>query len=1107
MTSGRAFDDSFLLLQLANRAKARLDSSRCRNGAVSREVNRLITFLKDSLTAVERELSNDHGSHERVLTLKFIRSLDSSDLSTSDVQAAENGDHALLVPDLSYRQSYGNTTVADNATALLGNHYQYHNEFQIDKATFITPNSSAVTAYPTSRLREKIYNILSDTTVDDDLAEWLSSDDYHKHHNDTFVGVQQGTGTWFLQSDEYRRWLERSGQNLVLSGIPGAGKTCLVSIIIDDLRKMYPDGANVPVLYFYNSFRRGHEQTAASIISCLLRQAFLTNPAAGRPVHDLYEQHLKKGRYSQPSVAELLHALGAILNTCSRSFLIFDALDECTVAGNDYRVERTLVLETLSALQRASKTSILLTTRPTQDDLTMLPQLTRLTIRANDSDIAAYVTLRLARSDKEMFKQEAFCAEVRSKIVTSAQGMFLLAKLQMDSVLAQTKRRTVQRITSSISNADDTLQAAYRDTLERIKHAPLSDLAGRALACVVFSQRTLTLEEVRHALGIETGMDDIDDDDLDDVQDLLDSCAGLLTLDEEGDTLRVAHSTTQTFFEGLSDPWFTQHYSFLAYACALYLSMKGIVQHVLGGVGPEKSLIASARKRYPFLTYALQSWFHHLRSQQDDERLLWTALQAVKHDTIVKLAMYETGPSTTSSTSSTTSLSDPAGSKWKLERSGRWMHLLAWLDRSELLDLGARHVVDDTGSLDLEIEVKDPQSTTEQRQIVADCEDAFKNCPIVYASASGNLSLVEKLHQWSQHPPGVWNEQLEKALYQAVRHEHQHVIVWIVAHVRGASMPFKLDYEEILDVAIQKRSPAMCAKLLEIQHSPGNMFNSTLFTRAGSVGSVEIVDMLLAECNADNDTGVRFILTAAATSIGSDPGRLDVVKRVLLQLSHGKHTEMSSRLLLPIACSNGFMDLYEHLLTYPELDFDGKDEDGETALMRACSGDGIIHMSDEAARGFLTSLCQRSSLDYQHPDDGCTALHYAALRVGRRDNKFHLISDVLRHHGANDNIKNNEGFTAMDLVKETLKGPEALEAIREESRDAAREADKQRWRRKNIRRVWKSRMLVEDSGESQTDDEDYQRRLQEINTATACAGAQPSAVGKTSRGPKRKRTR
>lgn len=48
---------------------------------------------------------------------------------------------------------------------------------------------------------------------------------------------QEGTGDWFTESDDLRRWFEGRDPRLWLSGIPGAGKTVLASAIIEKTRK------------------------------------------------------------------------------------------------------------------------------------------------------------------------------------------------------------------------------------------------------------------------------------------------------------------------------------------------------------------------------------------------------------------------------------------------------------------------------------------------------------------------------------------------------------------------------------------------------------------------------------------------------------------------------------------------------------------------------------------------------------------------------------------------------------------------------------------------------------------------------------------------------
>jgi len=319
-------------------------------------------------------------------------------------------------------QVYGDTTVSDQAIALLGNNYQYNTTYQIGEAKFLNPPDPATTALcHVGFLKKNVSHVLVDITADDDIADWLAPS-HSNHQNDTFAGVQPGTGEWFLRSENYTSWLSSSGRSLVLSGIPGAGKTYLASTIINDLRRR-KSIKDAYILYFYNSFKRLHEQTAVAIMSSLLRQAFLQNPALGRPVHDLFEEHLKQGRNSKPSLEELRNVLCRLVGTSSRSFLVFDALDECSTTSTDHRAERTSFLASLSSLQHETGLSIIITTRPTQEDLSLLRGLRTISIQADLGDMAAYISLRLDACKKDMFNRADLRDKVQSTILDTAGGM------------------------------------------------------------------------------------------------------------------------------------------------------------------------------------------------------------------------------------------------------------------------------------------------------------------------------------------------------------------------------------------------------------------------------------------------------------------------------------------------------------------------------------------------------------------------------------------------------------------------------------------------------------------------------------------------------------
>src|SRR4051794_39963409 len=67
------------------------------------------------------------------------------------------------------------------------------------------------------------------------ILDWLTPIDYGPQQSDYLKRRQPETGQWLLDSAEYQAWQKADKQTLFCPGIPGAGKTVLTSIIIDDL--------------------------------------------------------------------------------------------------------------------------------------------------------------------------------------------------------------------------------------------------------------------------------------------------------------------------------------------------------------------------------------------------------------------------------------------------------------------------------------------------------------------------------------------------------------------------------------------------------------------------------------------------------------------------------------------------------------------------------------------------------------------------------------------------------------------------------------------------------------------------------------------------------
>ncbi len=161
------------------------------------------------------------------------------------------------------------------------------------------------------------------------VLDWVATADYSSQRSDFIRRRQAGTGQWLLDSIEYQQWTETAEQTLFCPGIPGAGKTILTSIVVDDLYARFRDDVHVGIAYLYCNFRRHADQKVEDILSSLIRQLSQDQSLLPKCLRDLYDKH--RGR-TRPSLDELSRALRAVANLFSRVFIVVDALNECQLS-------------------------------------------------------------------------------------------------------------------------------------------------------------------------------------------------------------------------------------------------------------------------------------------------------------------------------------------------------------------------------------------------------------------------------------------------------------------------------------------------------------------------------------------------------------------------------------------------------------------------------------------------------------------------------------------------------------------------------------------------------------------------------------------------------
>lgn len=168
--------------------------------------------------------------------------------------------------------------------------------------------------------------------------------------------------------------------------------------------------------------------------------------------------------------------------------------------------------------------------------------------------------------------------------------------------------RTALKSLPSGSNAYDD---AYKDAMIRIKGQLLDqkDLAWQVLSWITCAKRPLTMSELQHALAIELGETSLDEDNLPQIEDMVSVCAGLVTVDEESEIIRLVHYTTQEYFERTKETWFPNLEAEITKICVTYLSFDTFGS----GICHTDEDFEERQRSNKLYNYASFNWGHHAR--------------------------------------------------------------------------------------------------------------------------------------------------------------------------------------------------------------------------------------------------------------------------------------------------------------------------------------------------------------------------------------------------------------------------------------------------------------------------------------------------------------
>ncbi|KFY39666.1 hypothetical protein V495_05813 [Pseudogymnoascus sp. VKM F-4514 (FW-929)] len=840
------------------------------------------------------------------------------------------------------------------------------------------------------------------------ITDWLSSTDFPAQQSDFIARRQEGTGDWFIISPEFTNWLNGTKQSLFCPGIPGAGKTMITAIAVDHIWKTF-QGDNVGVAYVFCNYKRQEKQTASDLLAAILKQLVQGHPSYGAPVTALHKKHAD--RETRPLLDEVCTALHSVINSYSKSYIIIDALDECT----DSDGTRSELISALRNLQTRTDTRLMVTSRFIARIEELFEESPMLEIRANEADVRRYVAGQLCRLPKCVQRDPELQAEIQQGIILAVDGMFLLAYLHVESLRGKMTKKAIRSTLKNLAKGSAEVDQAYNEATRRIESQlpDESKLAKNVLSWITYSMRHLTVKELSHAFAVEAGESELDEDNIPDVEDIISVCAGLVTVDEESNVIRLVHYTTQEYFERVREVWNPKAQEEIASTCLTYLSFETFNT----GHCDNDADFESRIEQNPFLNYAARYWGHHaLTVQQEITELALPFLRSTNQLLCSTQVIFA---------------SDNLrgyggfihmGYSQKVEKCLTGIHVTAYFGVKYLLQ---ELMYSDENKNCLHIDARDSKGRTplswaamkghtatvewlvEQDNVVADSKDNDNQTPLSHAADGGHEATVKLLVGRHDVAADSKDEIGETPLSHAARRGHEAIVKLLVQRDDVVADSKNIISQTPLSNAAEEGQEAIVRLLVgrhDVTADSKDISSQTPLSHAAQRGHEAIVKLLVKRDDVVADLKDYFGQTPL--SWAAKNGREAIVKLLVERddvVADSK--DNNGRTPLSWAAREGYDAIVKLLLERNDVDPNLEDNGGCNPLWAALSGDWIDKSRPEA---IVKLLLKRGVIPDSKNKDGRTPLSIAAEK-GLKE----IVELLLETGDVDPNSKDNNGYTPL----------------------------------------------------------------------------------------------
>ena len=491
--------------------------------------------------------------------------------------------------------------------------------------------------------------------------EWIPSLDFSKAQRDNSEQRLPGTGEWFFEAEEFKKWDEEPTSPpptearvrslpaeqtniLCVEGNSGCGKSCLASLLISryedpeddqqssdgssDDSSVTSSEASIPALppttalvYLYCNSRNRDMCEPERLLASILSQLYFST-AVDYVNKQIKKKFKDKRKGFQLGLADMLDPIIELLQQFEKVHIIVDGLDECRANAKFDDFCKTIrkigeigsSTTRLAIFHRPNYTSI-------HENFAGFPHLLLNTASTgHEEDIKTYISSIVEKEQFIIRSNQDLLTLVKEELRRKADGMFLWVRLVAKTLAKIIDPETMKK---QLKELPEGLYDAYHQAMDRISRDPNKDRLFQVLMWVANAMVPITREQLRVALAIRPDSTDIDPDRLITDEGLTTYCGDLVVL-QNGNYV-LLHTSVQEYLtqpsikNGVKDEDYQKlqsaaHFN-IATACVTYL----MFQKFRSGPFRLPEDAGDFLKENPFWKYAAMSTGYHIREESQEK--------------------------------------------------------------------------------------------------------------------------------------------------------------------------------------------------------------------------------------------------------------------------------------------------------------------------------------------------------------------------------------------------------------------------------------------------------------------------------------------------------